>query len=134
MTDQTASALPQPQSLRDVDRIRDIVFGGQMREYAGRFANIQRDLERLQGELDQLNEALSDQGRDFDKRLQQLKRDTRQSDDDIRAELRATSEKLTDEKVDRLALGELFVELGNHLKAGGSLADVLKSLSQIEQG
>ena len=134
MTDHTTTSLPQPQSLKDVDRIRDIVFGGQMREYAGRFATIQRDLDRLQAEIDQLTESLTDQGRDFDKRLQQLKRDTRQSDDDIRAELRATSEKLTDEKVDRLALGELFVELGNHLKAGGSLADVLKSLSQIEQG
>lgn len=134
MTDHTTTSLPQPQSLKDVDRIRDIVFGGQMREYAGRFANIQRDLDRLQAEIDQLTESLTDQGRDFDKRLQQVKRDTRQSDDDIRAELRATSEKLTDEKVDRLALGELFIELGNHLKAGGSLADVLKSLSQIEQG
>ena len=36
-----------------------------------------------------------------------------------------------DEKVDRLALGELFVELGNHLKAGGSISNVLKNLSEL---
>ena len=120
-----------PEAPKDVDRLRDIIFGGQMREYAQRFQTIQRDLERLQTELDRVTEEMTDQGRDYDKKLQALRRDARQGDDDLRAELRDTAEKLMDEKVDRLALGELFVELGNHLKAGGSISNVLKNLSEL---
>ena len=120
-----------PEAPKDVDRLRDIIFGGQMCEYAQRFQTIQRDLERLQTELDRVTEEMTDQGRDYDKKLQALRRDARQGDDDLRAELRDTAEKLMDEKVDRLALGELFVELGNHLKAGGSISNVLKNLSEL---
>jgi hypothetical protein len=57
--------------------------------------------------------------------VQTLRRETRQSDDEIRTELRQTAQKLQFEKVDRMALGELFVELGNHLKTGGLLTDML---------
>ncbi len=120
-----------PEAPKDVDRLRDIIFGGQMREYAQRFQTVQRDLERLQSELDRLTEEMTDQGRDFDKKLQALRRDTRQGDDDLRTELRDTAEKLMDEKVDRLALGELFIELGNHLKAGGTISNVLKNLGDL---
>ena len=126
MTDQiSAAATPSP---KEVDRIRDIIFGGQMREYAQRFHAVERDLERLQSALDNLNEQLADQGRDHDKRLQTLRKEVRQADDDLRGELRHTTERLTDEKVDRQALGELFIEMGNQLKAGGSLADMFKNL------
>jgi hypothetical protein len=52
----------------------------------------------------------------------------RQADDSLRDEVRHVATRLTDEKVDRLALGELFVELGSHLKAGGSMIDFLKNL------
>lgn len=42
MTEQiSAVATPSP---KEVDRIRDIIFGGQMREYAQRFHSIERDL------------------------------------------------------------------------------------------
>jgi hypothetical protein len=57
----------------------------------------------------------------------------RQADDDLRDELRQTAQALITEKVDRLALGELFVELGTHLKTGGSLADLLRSLGEKAQ-
>ena len=56
----------------------------------------------------------------------------RRADDDLRDELRQTAQKLTSDKVDRVALGELFIDLGTHLKSGGSLADVLKSLSAVD--
>ena len=36
----TQSAVPQ-----DVDRIRDIIFGGQMRDYEQRFQTVQRDMD-----------------------------------------------------------------------------------------
>ena len=124
----TQTAIPQ-----EVDRIRDIIFGGQMRDYEQKFQTVQRDMERLQQELDHLAEQLSDQDNNQNKKQQNLRREMRQSDDDIRNELRGVNQRLMDEKVDRAALGELFIELGTHLKAGGSLAEVLQSLGGLSE-
>ena len=56
----------------------------------------------------------------------------RQADDGLRDELRQTAQNLTADKVDRVALGEMFVELGTQLKSGGSLADLLEGLEEKE--
>lgn len=120
-----------PDTPKEVDRLRDMIFGGQMREYAQRFQTLQRDLERLQNELDRISEEMADQTREYEKKLQTLRRDARQSDDDLRTELRETTDKLQDDKVDRLALGELFIEVGNQLKAGGSISHVLRNLADL---
>jgi hypothetical protein len=118
----------QAETLQKVDRVRDIIFGHQMRDYEQRFQLVQRDLDRLQQELDRLNEHLTDHNADQVKQFQGFRRDMRQADDDLRAEMRHIAQRLTDEKVDRIALGELFVEVGSHLKAGGSIIDFLKNL------
>ena len=120
---------PQLNAKENVERIRDIIFGPQIRDYEQRFYNVQRDLERLQQELDHLAENLTDQDTDQNKKLQTLRRDMRQSDDDIRNELRQTANKLSFDKIDRVTMGELFIQLGNNLKSGDSLVDLLKSLS-----
>jgi predicted nucleic acid-binding Zn-ribbon protein len=99
-----------------------------MRDYEQKFQAIQRDLERLQQELDHLNEQLVEQDNNHNKKQQSLRREMRQGDDDLRHELRQTSQTLMDGKVDQVKLGELFIELGTHLKGGASLADLLKSL------
>jgi hypothetical protein len=126
--EQAVEATPQVEVPREVDRIRDIILGPQLRDYEQRFKIIQRDLERLQQEFDHLTEQLANQDSDHGKKLQTLRREMRQGDDDLRGELRQTSQELTTDKVDRIALGELFIELGEHLKAGGSLVDLLKGL------
>ncbi len=133
MTDKQTKATSPLESSQEVDRIRDIIFGPHMRDYEQRFQVVQRDLERLQQEIDRLTEQLTDQDSDQGKKLQILRREMRQADDDVRGELRQTTQKLTIDKVDRLALGELFIELGTHLKTGGSVTDLLKSLgTEIE--
>ncbi len=128
MTDKQTKATSQLESVQEVDRIRDIIFGPQMRDYEQRFQTVKRDLDRLQQEIDRLTEQLADQDSSQGKQLQKLRREMRQADDDLRDELRQTAQKLTTDKVDRVALGELFIELGTHLKTGGSLADLLESL------
>ena len=92
---------PVTDPLSDLLRIRDIIFGPQMRDYAQRFQNVQRDLERLQQEIDRLAEQLASQDSDQGKKLQNLRRDMRQADGDLRDELRQTAQKLTTDKVDR---------------------------------
>ncbi len=128
MTDEQANATPQMESAQEVDRIRDIIFGPQMRDYEQRFQIVQRDLDRLQQEIDRLSEQLTDQDSAQSKKLQNLHREMRQADDGLRDELRQIAQNLMTDKVDRVALGELFIELGTHLKTGGTLADLLESL------
>lgn len=128
MTDEQANAMSQVESAQEVDRIRDIIFGPQMRDYEQRFQIVQRDLDRLQQEIDRLSEQLTDQDSAQSKKLQNLHREMRQADDGLRDELRQIAQNLMTDKVDRVALGELFIELGTHLKTGGTLADLLESL------
>jgi hypothetical protein len=133
MTDQsqptkTAATATPSEALQKVDRVRDIIFGHQMRDYEQRFQLVQRDIQRLQQELDRLNEQLTDHNSEQVKKFQAFRQEMRQADDSLRDEIRHVASRLTNEKVDRLALGELFVELGSHLKAGGSIIDFLKNL------
>ena len=130
MTDEPAKASPPLESAQDVDRIREIIFGSQMRDYQQRFQSLQRDLVRHQQEIDHLAEQLSEQGSNQGKKLQSLRQELRQADEDLRDELRQKGQKLTAEKVDRVVLGELFIELGTHLKTGGSLADWVTELRE----
>lgn len=134
MADEQTEITSQTESVQEVDRIRDIIFGPQMRDYQQRFQIFQRDLERLQQEIDRLTEQLADQDSSQSKKLQDLRREMRKADDGLRDELRETAQRLTIEKVDRIALGDLFIDLGTHLKTGGSLAELLKSLEEQEQG
>ena len=134
MSDEQVNATPEVGSEQEVDRIRDIIFGHQMRDYDQQFQIVRRDLERLQQELDRLAERLADQDSSQAKRLQELRQEMRRADDDLRDELRQATQTLTNDKVDRVALGELFIELGTHLKSGGFLVDLLKDLAEKKQG
>ena len=133
MNDKKPQEIPIPQTPEKMDRVRDIIFGPQMRDYEQRFKVVRRDFERLQQEIDQLNERLTEQDTNQLKKLQSLHRDMRQADEDLRAELRQTADKLTFDKVDRISLGELFVELGSHLKMGGSLAGLADWLKNLDE-
>lgn len=117
----------------EVDRIRDIIFGSQMRAYEGNFQTIQRDLDRLLQEIERLNEKLSEQEKSYTHKVQTLERETRKADDGLRTEMRETAQKLSDEKVDRQALGDLFIELGNQLKSSGSIAGALEQMLKSKE-
>ena len=121
------------QPIAEVDRIRDILFGTQMRGYDQRLAEIQRDLDRLQKEIDHLTEQLSDQDASQTKKTQALRKELRQADDELRSELRETGNELAGAKVERQALADLFTQLADQLKGGGGLGDVLGGLSIPEK-
>jgi adenylate kinase len=84
----------------------------------------------LKVELEQVNCALNDHETAQKNTLQQLRQELRKADADLREELRQVMQRLTDDKTDRAMLGELFIELGNHVKSGGSLSDILQGLDQ----
>jgi chromosome segregation ATPase len=117
-----------PSSSQELDRIRDIIFGGQMRDYQQQFQALQRDLNRLQQEIDRLTEQLAEQDGAQGKKLQTLRRELRQADDDLRNELRETTQNLSSDKVERVDLGRLFLEIGGQLAEGRSTGDILQDL------
>ncbi|MEM7348833.1 MAG: hypothetical protein AAF485_31775, partial [Chloroflexota bacterium] len=78
-------------------------------------------------------EALSDQDGSQRKQLQSLQQEMKEADTELRDEMRETNQQLTTDKVDRAILGDLFIELGNQLKTGGSVNDLLAQLGdQVE--
>ena len=140
MTDEQTQDMTPAES-QDVDRIRDIIFGEderfllivgpQMRDYQQRFQTLQRDLSRLQQEIDNLTQRLADQDSDQTKQLRSLRSEMREADDDLRDEVRQTAQALRTDKVDRAALGGLFIQLGTVLKEGGALGDLSGLLEDL---
>jgi hypothetical protein len=65
-----------------------------------------------------------------------LQRESRDSDEDLRRELREMVEKLTHDKTDRQSLGQMLVEIGGQLISGGnavSLDDLLTGLPSLAE-
>ena len=119
-------------SEQQIDRVRELIVGPHLREYGQRLQDQSRDLERLQQEIARLSEQLAGQEQDQSKRVQTVRQELRDGDETLRSELRATAQQLTTDKMDRSALGELFIELGNQIKAGGSLSNLLADLLAAE--
>jgi 23S rRNA C2498 (ribose-2'-O)-methylase RlmM len=128
MSDDKAQIPPGTETTEEVGRIRDILFGQQMRDYQQRFDALRRDLERQQGELDRLRQQLADQDADQGKKLGSLRQEARDADEALRSELRETAALLSDQKPDRTVLAEFFIQIGTVLKSGSSFDGLLKSL------
>lgn len=137
MGNKESEAGSQAGTIQELDRVRDIIFGPQMRDYQQRFQLLDRDLKRLEQEIDRLRDKLTQQLAELDsaqnQKLQTLSQELRQADADLRAEERRSTEDLTTSKVDRAALGELFVEIGTRLKGGASVAELLGQVIEARQ-
>jgi hypothetical protein len=134
MSDDNAQMISGPETAEELGRIRDILFGHQMRDYQQRFDAVRRDLERLQGELDRLRQQLGEQDAEQAKKLSLLRQETRDADEALRGELRETAGRLFDQKTDRAVLAELLIQVGKDLKNGGSLDGALKALTGAPKG
>ena len=62
-------------SAAEVDRIRDIIFGPQMRRYEQQFQRIASQLDGLGKQLDELQSALDEQGSDQEARLRKAQKE-----------------------------------------------------------
>jgi hypothetical protein len=134
MSEETAAITAGPETAEELGRIRDILFGHQMRDFQQRFDAVRRDLERLQGELDRLRQQLADQDIEQGKKLGTLRQEARDADEALRSELRETAALLSDQKTDRAVLAELLIQVGKDLKSGGSFDSALKALSGAPKG
>ena len=137
-------------SAEKVERIRELLFGAQMREYARRFAALEHSLtqvqQQLQQQLQRLGEQLQTHQEQMAQQLQMMAQKQAEqvaaTDQQLRttqatvlAELRDASSQLDQAKVDRSALGTLFAELGTTLQATAAApnSSVTDWLSQLEE-
>jgi chromosome segregation ATPase len=107
----------------EVDRIRDIIFGPQMRQYQQEFQALRKHLNQLERKLDQL----ADDGQTQKKKLATLRRDMRRMGDELRSELQSANQ------VERAHLGQVLLEIGSRLGAEGS-SDRAVDLDREESG
>jgi len=133
MTTETKQPALAMGSDQQIDRVRELIVGPHLREYGQRLQDQSRDMERLQQEIARLSEQLASQEQEQSKRVQTVRQELRDGDEALRSELRSTAQQLTADKMDRSALGELFIELGNQIKAGGSLSNFLSDLLAAEE-
>lgn len=101
-----------------------------VREDMGRAEHALQDA--LAAGMERLSGQLADEAAARATDLQGLRQECQHADQDLRDELRQIAQRLTDTKTDRSLLGDLFIELGSHLKTGGGLAELLKGLEQTD--
>ena len=131
----------KPEHTQEVNQIREIIFGTQMRDYEGRFQEVQREIDRLRDQFEQeinrlreeTSEQMVSQEADQGKRLEALRRQMRAADSELRRDLQEIAQRLTSEKVDRLALADMFSILAALLQSGGAPAGLLGSMEELER-
>ena len=99
----------------EVERIRDIIFGSQMKAYDGSLVALRADTEQLRQHLGRLQAQLAEAEAEQARRLQGLRADITGDMDGLRTELRAAVERLDHGKADRELLGRLLMDLGHQL-------------------
>ena len=104
-------AQSEANTISDVLRIRDIIFGEQMSEYDHRFNEVDAQLQSLQAQLAAQNTAAQE-------RLQQTTVDTQQQIADLESMLIAKLDALDVKATARVDLGDMLSELGDRLKKG----------------
>ena len=98
-------------TMSDVLRIRDIIFGEQMSEYDHRFNEVNAQLQSLQAQLVAQDAAAQE-------RLEQTTADTQQQIADLQSMLITKLDALDLKATARVDLGDMLAELGERLKKG----------------
>jgi DNA anti-recombination protein RmuC len=113
-------------SVEKVDRVRDIIFGTQMRDYTQRFDTISRELARLGQEVTRLNEQMQEQEK-------RLRKELRQESDRLLAQMqdqdKAQQQQL--QAVDQRLSEQLQLLDQKHTTSAQSLASHLATVEQL---
>ncbi len=112
------------QQADDVLRIREIIFGPQMREYEQRFGRHEDRMQDLQNQIDTLSAQTEAQFRqqhaETQRQFDELRAEMQRRFEALEAQLLAHIERLSHEKTTRFELGDMLIELGQRLKRNGS--------------
>ncbi len=71
----------------EADRLRQIIFGAHMEEYSRRFSDLEREMERVSGELRQMQDQLAEFQKAWTQRIEAMERDMNRTDGELWREL-----------------------------------------------
>lgn len=113
----------------------------QMRQQEGAIRTLSEDVTRLretlasqERELKTLRTAGNEQREQQERKLDALKRELREAEDTLRAELRRIGDRLDDQKTDRRALAAMLMEVATRLETGTSVSGLLEELTSSAEG
>ncbi len=123
-------------SANDISQIRELIFGDKIREYDRHFAQIDETLDKIntalmkhdeqiaavQKELQQASSSLSEKMEADFSRLQK-------EWEEAKKEILRKLEELTNDKTDRLQMGNYLIELGMRLKGENMMEQILEQSS-----
>lgn len=127
---------------KNIDQIRDLIFGEQIRDYDRHFKSLSKDIKSVKTSLDQsiaeLAERLSAEESDRKKEMDTLSKKIESVDSHLRKllsrmETRCNEEftRLDDDKTDRLEMANLLVELSLRLKKEDLLEELGNPAKQV---
>jgi len=108
----------------------------QMRQQEGTNQTLSENIARLretlasqERDLKMLKTTSNEQREQQERRLDGLKRELREAEDTLRAELRRIGDRLDDQKTDRRALAAMLMEVATRLETGTSVSGLLEELT-----
>jgi DNA anti-recombination protein RmuC len=107
----------------DVERIRDILFGSQTRQYDQTLAQLSARLDRIDSQLEKLEKTLKQQAKAQKAQVNDLQEDIRKRSADtelalgeLHKETTSALNALTEGKASRDSVGDMLLEMGMRLK------------------
>lgn len=94
MAKTSTEGITEERPIPEVDRIRDIIMGPQMRLYEQQFRRMTSQFEQVSKELDELRTALDQQRADQDARAAKIQQETQQRLESLEAGFAATAKQL----------------------------------------
>lgn len=120
----------------DLDQVRELIFGQQIRENKKNFDFLNARIDELKGHLDNAKDETFQRFKNFEKEVQKMNKDLEsfiekvnkeqtRSLDTAKTQLLKHIDQLDNEKTDRIQLGDLLIEAGMKIK-GEDLLETLK--------
>ena len=120
----------------DLEQVRELIFGQQMRENKRSFDFLNNRIDELKRHLAEAQDDIQQQFKKFGKDVQKMQKDLEQAIEKARKEqsrlletarsqILAQIDQLVQEKTDRIQLGDLLIEAGMKVK-GENLLETLK--------
>ena len=127
MADQTSSG-------QNIDQIRDLIFGEQIQKYDRRFKELAQEGKKLNGLIDEMLQKLvaeSDkQKADLEQKINEVKKDFQKIQANLQqavkeiGNLKSSIDGLQSDKVDRIQIANLLIDLGMRLKGENILDSI----------
>jgi len=112
---------------QNIDQIRDLIFGEQIQKYDKQFSEIAKDNKKLNELIEEVSQQLKIE---LEQKISAVKKDVQK----IQSTLQKEIDELQSDKVDRLQMANLLIELGMRLKGENVLDSITSEGEQSNNG